>query len=202
MTTQAAPGRLRLKIVLDNLKPAVWRRVEINDDLTFSQLHRVIQRAMGWEDSHLHEFEVGRKRIGTASKDEAMAFIADVLIPERTAKLTAMLEGMRKFRYWYDFGDDWWHTITIEKRMPRDPEAPAAVLIDGECACPPEDCGGVHGYVDLLEILDDPRHEEHADVRDWLGGDFDPEFFDRKAHAQKVAGVVRKRKQANLGAEE
>ncbi len=193
--SKSAPGRLRLKIVLDHLKPAIWRRVEVNDNLTFWQLHRVIQQAMGWEDCHLHEFEVDRQCIGTASNDDFMQFIADVQIPERRTTLAAMLDGKRKFRYWYDFGDDWWHTIAIEKRLPPAPDAPPAVLIDGENACPPEDCGGIHGYVNLLEILDDPRREEHEDIRDWLGDDFDPDFFDCAAHARKVANVVRKRKE-------
>lgn len=200
MTTLTAPGRLRLKIALDNLKPAIWRRVEVTDDLSFWQLHRVIQAAMGWEDYHMHEFKVGDKRIGSKTPDDFMGF-GEPIISERSARLGTVLESHRKFRYWYDFGDDWWHTITVEKRLPPDPQAPAAVLVDGERACPPEDCGGPWGYADLLDIAATPDHEDHAEIVDWLGEDFDPEQFEQAAFACRVATAVRKRRQAKPAAE-
>ncbi len=184
-------GRLRLKITLNGSEPPIWRRVEVNDDITFHQLHRVIQQAMGWEDCHLHEFEVARTRIGTRGGDDMMFAVSDALLPERSTRLFELLDGRRKFRYWYDFGDDWWHDITIEKRLPADAAARPAVLLDGAMACPPEDCGGIPGYYALLDILGDPRHEERAEVLEWLGGAFDPRAFDLAARAGKVAGVIR-----------
>lgn len=190
----SAPARLQLKIVLDHLKPAIWRRVVVNDDLTFLQLHKVIQSAMGWEDYHMHEFELASPRIhiGTNSPDDfgSLFGTAPRLLPERSTRLADVLTGKRKFRYWYDFGDDWWHTLSIEKRLPPDPAAPAAQLLAGEFACPPEDCGGPPGYADMLEIAADPSHPEHGRIAEWLG-DFDPEAFDLAAHARRVAGAIR-----------
>ena len=187
------PTRLQLKISLDNLKPAIWRRVMVSESLTFLQLHHVIQAAMGWEDCHMHEFELTspRIRIGTNSPDD-FAFFGDTdhLLPERTTRLVDALEGKRKFRYWYDFGDDWWHTISIEKRLPPDPDAPPVQLLAGELACPPEDCGGVTGFADLMEIYDTPEHPEHGSVMEWLG-DFDPDEFDLERAAKAVARAVR-----------
>lgn len=164
---------LQLKIVLDNLKPAIWRRVVVRDDLTFQQLHKVIQQAMGWEDYHLYEFELSspRLRIGVPSDDDFGGFFGatDPLLNVKKTRLADVLAGKRKFRYWYDFGDDWWHTITIEKRLPVAPDAPAAQLLAGEYACPPEDCGGPWGYANLLDILSDPAHPDHEEMRDWAG---------------------------------
>ena len=198
----AIPCRLRLKITLDGSEPAIWRRVEVNDNLTFFQLHRIIQQAMGWEDYHLHEFEVARQRVGTRSAEDAMFMERDEIIPERSTRLGQLLEGRRKFRYWYDFGDDWWHTVAIEKRLPADREAPPAQLVGGENACPPEDCGGIWGYADLLDALADPNHEGHEDAMDWLSEDFAPGAFDLQSHAERVAATVRKAAQAKKAAPE
>lgn len=190
----AAPARLQLKIVLDHLAPAIWRRVVVNDDITFLQLHKVIQEAMGWEDCHLHEFELASPRtfIGTRSPDDFFGSDRPML-PERTTKLADALAGRRKIRYWYDFGDDWWHTLRVEKRLPADPSAPPADLLAGEFACPPEDCGGPGGYVDLLEIVADPAHPDHAELAGWLG-EFDPQAFDLEARAKRVRKVIRAKK--------
>ncbi len=185
-------ARLRIRIVLDDIEPEIWRRVEVRDDLSFLQLHNVIQRAMGWENCHLHQFETAlpRRFIGTASVEDAF-FDGPTLVPERTTRLSDMLDRKRKFRYWYDFGDDWWHTLHIEKRLPDDDTLPGAVFIDGENACPPEDCGGSWGYEELLAVLGDPKHPEHQDMRDWAGS-FDPTRLDQNEVAKRVRTAVRK----------
>ena len=181
--------RLRLKITLERFRPAIWRRVEVDDDLSFGELHRVIQVAMGWDDAHLHEFRVAGLRIATPVDSDGM-FGDGPALPEGTAMLGAWLSGQRKFRYRYDFGDDWWHGIAIEKRLPVDPVAPRAVLLAGKGACPPEDCGGVCGYADLIATWSDPAAEDHASVREWLGDDFDPNAFDLVEHARRVGYVI------------
>ena len=196
------PCRLRLKITLEGSEPAIWRRVEVNDNLTFFQLHRVIQQAMGWGDYHLHEFDVARQRVGTRSAEDAMFMERDEIIPERSTRLGQLLGRRRKFRYWYDFGDDWWHTIAVEKHLPADPAAAPAQLVAGENACPPEDCGGIWGYADLLDTLRDPASEGYADACQWIGDDFDPTAFDLAAHAKRVAATVRKAVQAKKDAPE
>lgn len=194
-----ATARLQLKIVLDHLKPLIWQRVVVNDDLGFLQLHKVIQHAMGWGDYHMHEFELASPRTSIGTKPADDFFGSDeAMLPERTTKLAHVLASRRKFRYWYDFGDDWWHTITIEKRLPPDSAAPAAQLLKGEFACPLEDCGGLHGYADMLDIAVDPRHTEHADIMEWLGN-FDPQEFDLTAHARRVAGVVKTKRKPATG---
>lgn len=193
MNNSTNPERLQLKIVLDNLKPAIWRRVMVNESLTFLQLHKAIQAAMGWEDCHMHEFELAspRMRIGTNAPGDFGFFGTDEhLLPERTTRLADVLAGKRKFRYWYDFGGDWWHTVSIEKRLPPDPNAPPVQLLGGEFACPPEDCGGPMGYADMMEIAATPGHPEHEEIMDWLGP-FDPLVFDVEQVAKDVARVVR-----------
>lgn len=202
MNPIAPPGRLSLRISLDNVEPAIWRRVEVNDDLTFYQLHRVIQQAMGWGGYHMHEFDVARQRVGTRDAEDAMFMAPNEMIPERSTRVGQLLGRCRKFRYWYDFGDDWWHTIAVEKRLPADPEAAPAVLVAGENACPPEDCGGPWGYADLLDSLRDPASEGYADACDWVGNDFDPTAFDLAAHAKRVAGVIRRPARAKKAAPE
>jgi len=190
-------ARLQLKITLDHVQPAIWRRVVVDDSLTFEQLHRVIQRAMGWEDCHMHEFELAspRVRIGTNSPDDFMDFgTTEHLLPERSTRLSDVLGGKRKLRYWYDVGDDWWHTIAVEKRLPADAAAAPAELLAGENACPPEDCGGPQGYLDLLASLADQTDPDRNEIFDWLGGPFDPAEFDLAAHRKAVAAAVRKRR--------
>mgnify|MGYP000848979074 FL=1 len=190
-TAKNAGGRLRLKISLDYWEPAIWRRVEVDKGLTFAEFHRVIQVAMGWGDDHLHEFRAAGRVVGNSSLDDDM-FGGQPALPEDTTTLGELLARQRKFRYWYDFGDDWWHSIAIEARLPADPAAPRAVLVAGEGACPPENCGGVYGYANLLDALKDPEHEDHEDMREWLGDDFDPNAFDFAAHAERGTLVAQR----------
>ena len=186
--TKKTGGRLRLKISLEDWEPAIWRRVEVDKDLTFEELHRVIQEAMGWDDDHLHEFRAAGRVVSMPNLEDDM-FGGQPALPEDTTTLGELLPRQRRFRYWYDFGDDWWHTIAIETRLPPDPAAPRAVLVAGEGACPPENCGGVYRYANLLEVLKDPEHEDYEEMREWLGDDFDPNVFDFAAHARRVAAI-------------
>ena len=179
---------LHLRVTLLDVEPAVWREVLVPVDLTFAQLHNVLQVAMGWEDYHLHEFEVGEEHIGLpAPKD---LFAGDrPLLDERKTRLGDVLDGRRKFRYWYDFGDDWWHEIAIRKGAADEGGGPR--LLAGEGACPPEDCGGPYGYAELLQALTDPKHPEHGELREWAG-DFDPGRFDFDRTAKAVLKTVRR----------
>ena len=83
--------------------------------------------------------------------------------------------------YCYDFGDSWEHEIVVEGIVPAEPNVRYPRCLDGRRASPPEDCGGAWGYAELLRVLSDPRHEEHAERREWLGHGFDPERFDLAA---------------------
>lgn len=166
----------RLKITLTGIRPPIWRRVLVASDITLAGLHDVIQAAMGWYDSHLHEFEIGGQRYGNlshfAGEDPEMR-------NETLTRLATIAPNAKdRFGYMYDFGDSWQHDILVEAVLPPEPGASYPVCVTGKRACPPEDCGGVWGYVDLLEALADPANPDHADLTEWMGGPFDPAAFD------------------------
>lgn len=169
----------QIKVVLLGTKPAVWRRLQVPCNASLGWLHAVLQVAMGWTNSHLHHFLVidacytdlryseDTGFDGEPDRDEAKATLARV----------APVEGAR-FGYVYDFGDSWEHEITVEKILPRQPAAAmTALCLDGARACPPEDCGGIWGYAELLKTLKNPKHPEHKAMKEWLGGPFDAGAF-------------------------
>lgn len=177
MASKKAPLRLyTLKLTLLHLKPAVWRRVQVPCDITLARLHDLIQVVMPWEDAHLHEFIVGRMRYGTPEPDP-MGF-GDPPGDERIVRLNDVAKPKAKFQYVYDFGDGWDHEVRIDGEMVSERGKREAVCVAGENACPPEDCGGVPGYLSMLDILVDKKHEEYGETREWLGDDFDPRHFD------------------------
>lgn len=157
---------VELTITLRDIEPPVWRRVVVPASLTLGGLHTVIQTAMGWSDSHLHMFVIDRVRYGDIDDpggDEQTHTVADVRV--------------KKFVYEYDFGDSWAHDIRVGQRL-ASVGAGTPHCAGGARACPPEDCGGAWGYEHLLEVLADPSDEEHDEMLEWVGGEFDPEAFD------------------------
>lgn len=170
----------QLKMVLEGIRPQVWRRVQVPADIGLDDLHRVFQVAMGWTDSHLHSFAI-------AGAEYAMPFEeADTdelnMEDERTVRLSELVtEPKDRFEYAYDFGDNWQHAILLEKIHPAFPNTHYPVCLDGKRACPPEDCGGVWGYADLLKVLANPKHPEYTEMKQWVGRKFDPEAFDLEA---------------------
>jgi Plasmid pRiA4b ORF-3-like protein len=181
----------RLKITLDDVEPTVLRRVEVPFDIRLDRLHLTIQAAMGWTNSHLYELRAGD--VGWSTPDSYAGWSGDFL-DARKARLGDVLEdvGTKKLVYLYDFGDGWEHTIKIERLV--DPESDQLYprLIEASGRCPPEDCGGPWGYAELLEAIDDPTHERHADLGDWIPDDFDPAVADIKSHTDEVAALARK----------
>jgi hypothetical protein len=135
---------------------------------------------MGWTNSHLHQFISGEHTYADPSA-ELDQFEGDppVLDESRftvTELLTDIHEGLV---YDYDFGDSWEHIVTVEKILPGDAStSETAVCLAGSRACPPEDCGGIGGYMELLKALKNKKHPEHRSMKEWLGRPFDPEFFD------------------------
>lgn len=167
----------QLKITLLDSKPAIWRRVQVPNDINLAKLHQAIQSVMGWEDAHLHQFKVGKTYYGTTYPDDSAGM--PETRDERKARLSELVSRPKaKFVYEYDFGDSWEHEIVLEKILPAEPGVTYPVCTDGKRACPPEDCGGVWGYENLLEVIQDPKHPEHEDMLEWIGGSFDPEAFD------------------------
>ena len=170
----------QFKITLEGAKPPIWRRIQVPETYTFWDLHVAIQDAMGWGDGHLHEFEMVDPSTGSVVSigipDED--FIRKPL-PEHRRKIAEYFSmENRSAEYVYDFGDNWEHKIQLEKILPREKGAVYPVCIKGKRACPLEDCGGLWGYVDILEALEDPDNEEHEELLGWVGEDFDPKHFD------------------------
>jgi hypothetical protein len=169
---------VQIKISLQDSHPPIWRRVVIDPGCSFLELHFICQLAMGWTNSHLAEFNVEGQRIGLPDTEFELD---DKLTDAASITLSEVLKnfpGLKKFQYWYDFGDDWYHIITIEKTLDADRELSIPRCIDGARACPPEDCGGIHGYEELLETLANPNHPDHSEMKEWVDEDFDPEAFD------------------------
>lgn len=175
-TKPASGGPLayHLKITLDEILPPIWRRVVVPGDIRLSQLHRVIQGAMGWTDSHLHDFLIDKKRYSQPDPE----FDSGHVFPEAKYRLSEVLgkEGATFF-YEYDPGDSWGHSIEIEKIEPIPKGRLWPVCIDGARACPPEDCGGVGGYEELVAAMKNPGDERRGEFIEWLGQAYDPEGF-------------------------
>ena len=171
----------QFKISLKGISPQIWRRIQVPENYTFWDLHVAIQDSMGWWDSHLHSFKV--KNPSTGEKEEIGIPSDDIFdeIPtlpgwkEKIAKW--FTEKNKKAEYIYDFGDGWRHEIKSEKILPREEKIKYPRCTAGKRACPPEDCGGVGGYYNLLEIISNPTHEEYEEMMEWLGGEYDPEAF-------------------------
>jgi Plasmid pRiA4b ORF-3-like protein len=134
-------------------------------------LHGAIQAAMGWEDCHLHSFDIEGRQYGNPRS------VGDVADEERVTLKDLITSGVARFAYSYDFGDNWEHALVVEKRLPDVEALSRPICTAGKRRCPPEDCGGPWGYRKLLEILADPAHPEHAERCEWLGEDFDPDDF-------------------------
>jgi hypothetical protein len=169
----------QLKVTLLGTKPPIWRRLLVRGDINLGLLHAVLQAAMGWTNSHLHSFVVGQRRFadplssedafdGSPDEDENKTLLGDI-VPHAKGD----------FHYEYDFGDSWQHRVLVEKVIePKDGDKILARCLDGARNCPPEDCGGIWGYSELLKAINDPKHAEHESMLEWIGGDFDPESFD------------------------
>ncbi|SRR5579883_3068357 len=164
----------QLKITLKDIRPPIWRRIQVRSDATLAQLHWAIQISMGWTNSHLHSFNIQDTEYGVPMPE--FDFDDMEVRDERTVKLSKVIPKEKfKFSYLYDFGDSWEHEILVEKVLEFDPTFDYPNCITGKRACPPEDCGGVWGYRNFLEVIQDPDHPEHEEMLEWVGGFFDPE---------------------------
>lgn len=178
MTVQQLRSIYQIKITLAGARPPIWRRVLVSSTISLADFHLVIQIAMGWTNSHLHQFIYNREMygipddefdFGLETKDERKFKIGQLLKQEKDSMI-----------YEYDFGDGWEHKIVLEKILPFDKDARLPVCVKGKRACPPEDCGGIWGYEELLDTVQDAQHPEHEQMLEWLGGDFDSEKFEIK----------------------
>jgi hypothetical protein len=190
MPRRPAPFIYQLKVSLKGAKPPIWRRVLVPSDMDLGRLHRVIQAAMGWMDYHLHQFVAGHTAFGVADEN-ALNWDMDVE-DERKWRLDEVLKREKdKLRYEYDFGDGWEHDVTLEKVLPYDAKQALPRCVAGRRACPPEDCGGIWGYAELLEVLADPEDPGRDEMLEWLGGEFDPSLLDLEETNRMLAQAAR-----------
>ncbi len=164
-----------LKITLLDSKPSIWRKIHVSSDSLLPDLHNIIQTSMGWTNSHLHQF-IDKGTFYAApdpwgemdNKDYQKIQIDHILKKEKDKTL-----------YEYDFGDGWRHEILLEKILEKGENEKYPVCVDGKNACPPEDCGGIWGYMDMKEIMRNPKHKEYEEMKEWLGGELNPKAFDK-----------------------
>lgn len=189
-STPPAASAFQLKVTLKGTKPPIWRRVLVDGSATLDEVHEVIQAAFGWWNYHLYDFEFGRTRYGVPDPDW------DFGPPTRDASKSRIHEVAApgtSFTYTYDFGDNWEHKVTVEKVIEIPPDLKLPACIDGRRAGPPEDCGGLWGYEELVAILADPSHAEHAERAEWAAGwggaSFDPNTFDPNEFADNLRNI-------------
>jgi hypothetical protein len=176
----------QLKVTLNNVRPPVWRRIQTKD-CTLEKLHALIQVAMGWEFDHPYRFVIGGVKyvdldtMNDGEAEDACATELGDVLPIRNLR--------PRFLYEYDFGDEWIHQVIVEERFPPEHGVRYPRCVGGERACPPEDCGGPWDYADFVEAVQNPDHERHEELLEWMGGDFDPEAFDIEAVNRRLAKV-------------
>jgi Plasmid pRiA4b ORF-3-like protein len=178
---KSAAPTYQLKVVLLGSKPSIWRRLQVPGNANLAWLHAVLQTTLGWTNSHLHHFLTSDARYSDPRCNEDMGFGGEPDRDEARATLMQIVPQVGAcFGYEYDFGDSWEHEIIVEKILPPGSgPTTAALCLDGARACPPEDCGGIWGYANLLKILKNPKHPEHKTMKEWIGGTVDAEAFDK-----------------------
>ncbi len=179
MSTRQQPRIYQLKVALQGSRPPIWRRILVAGSTELGTLHIILQIVMGWTNSHLHQFVCKDKYYGVVDDEFGLDFGPEML-DENSFVISRLLTREKdSLIYEYDFGDGWEHKIVVEKITPHDSDSGRLPrCIRGKRACPPEDCGGIWGYRQLIEIAGDPAHPEHEETLEWLGDDFDPEYFD------------------------
>ncbi|MGV3772260.1 MAG: plasmid pRiA4b ORF-3 family protein [Verrucomicrobiales bacterium] len=171
--TPELPKIYQLKITLRYSKPSIWRRILVPGGTTLDELERIIKIAMGWAGGHMHDFCLNGVYYGSADNMDELGFADET----KYTLQELITEPKSTFSYTYDFGDDWRHNIVVEKIMDTDPELTYPLCLKGAGACPPDDCGGIPGYYQMLEALGNPKHPEHRSLRNWVGYEFDPTEF-------------------------
>ncbi len=169
----------QIKISLKGFSPKIWRRILVHPDLFLPDFHKIIQTTMGWENYHLHQFIANGIEFTQKSEDDDWWDNVKSVDYENVKISDLLVEEKDKIIYEYDFGDGWEHDIVLEKILPVESGVKYPICIGGKNNCPPEDVGGVSGYAYMLEVLSNPKHEEYEMFIEWLGGPFDPEYFDK-----------------------
>jgi len=187
------PNAIQIRVEIDEIQPPIWRSLVLPLTWDLWQLHLGIQAAFNWWNYHLHEFGIGGLRFGDPEDLEDGAFEdSPRAFDEREVLLRDFNRGSgMSFSYVYDLGDNWRHTITMEKLLALDVAPKAGACVAGARARPPEDVVGVYGYERFLGIMADPDDEEHLATKRWCGGHFDPEWFDLAQADKDVRNALR-----------
>jgi hypothetical protein len=181
-TPAKAGSLILLKVTLNDIRPAIWRRISLPGSTSLGDLHLIIQAAMGWDCSHLHAFQA-------AGRDFGDPFDLEDAEDEEDMTIDGLVRlGVSRFLYTYDFGDNWEHTLLIEKKQPP-ADAPAIpTCLAGSRNCPPEDCGGAPGYDELLAALAAPDSPDSRELLEMIGEGFDLEEFSIEKTNARMAG--------------
>jgi Plasmid pRiA4b ORF-3-like protein len=179
----------RLKVTLNSASPQVVRRVEVPYDIRLDRLHDVVQAAFGWTNSHMWELRASDIRWGIPDPDWTGG-----PLNATKATLSSVVEdtGAMTLSYTYDFGDNWEHTIKIERIEPIQSNMIYPNLIEASGACPPEDIGGPPGYEEYLAAIADPHHERHAELTEYYPVDFDPNLVDQTHISARLATLAKR----------
>lgn len=176
----------QIKITLKDIKPVIWRKILVKANINLFTLHVILQEVMGWTGGHLHQFFIDGEYYGQPDQDD----FEDEIINEKEFKLKDVVnKEKQKFKYEYDFGDDWRHELIVEKILPSEKGKYYPICLDGARACPPEDCGGAGGYDNFLMAIKHPNHVEHETMLEWIGGSFDPDKFDIEAVNEELKDI-------------
>ena len=190
--SQSKPSLYTLHVELIGIRPSIWRRIQIDGRVRLHVLHEVLQAAMGWNGSHLHKFLIRNLHYGIP--DPELDEIGWVMHDEKKYRLNQLLDVNDTCDYLYDFGDSWFHRITVESIEDIDADSAGAnyaLITDGQRACPPENCGSLGNYLQMLEVLEDaPYSDESKALREWAGFDFDPERYDRQAANAAISRMI------------
>ncbi|MCF6249689.1 MAG: plasmid pRiA4b ORF-3 family protein [Methylococcaceae bacterium] len=179
----------QLKITLVGSKPPIWRRILVSNNMVLDEFHLALQITMGWTNSHLHQFIANGHFYGIY--DDEFDFGMEIK-DESEYKLNQLLKSEKdSIIYEYDFGDGWEHKILLEKILPFNKDKRLPYCEKGKRSCPPEDCGGIWGYKDLIDVINDIEDPEHESMLEWLGDEFDPETFDLEQTNKILAEYVR-----------
>jgi len=182
-----------VRIELVGSDPLIWREVEVPTSATLKVLHDIVQAVMGWFDYHLWEFTIGKQRYGLPMDEDwgtlpriaaSKIRLRDVLKPRKTT-----------IDYLYDFGDGWEHRLTVTGVRPGQPGVSYPRYVGGEWNAPPEDCGGIPGFYEMLDAVADPQHPNHDDVKEWLD-EYDPKVIDQLPITYALSRIANRRNAA------
>ncbi len=157
-----------LRITLQDIRPPIWRLIQIPNTSRLCCLHDALQIVLGWTDSHLHQFEKKGKYWGVPEHFEDDDI--DILDERRTEISTILKAQGDSVVYVYDLGDDWRHEVVLEKILLSSGRTVRPLCLSGERHCPPEDVGGTSGYEEFLEVIFEPGHEEFEHYIQWAEG--------------------------------